>query len=55
MKFLVRIIDDDAQKTSDRLTAVNLLINRILGMPAQTDLQARIEMLERAVNERGST
>lgn len=46
MRFLVKVIGDSSEKTSDRLTATNLLLCRVLGVPTQTDVLERIEQLE---------
>lgn len=52
MRFLVKVIGDKSEKTSDRLTAANLLLNRILGTPTPSEALERLEALEARIGEK---
>jgi hypothetical protein len=52
MRTMIEIMDDEAAKASDRLTAAKLLLDRVLGTPAQTDVLERIEKLEGIMAQR---
>ena len=46
MTTAIEIMDDVKVKPGDRLMAIRLLLERVLGVPGQADVLARIERLE---------
>jgi hypothetical protein len=50
IRFMVTVIEDQNARTSDRLTAARMLLDRLLGVPAATDVLERIERLEEMMN-----
>lgn len=54
MQTMIKIMDDPEAKDSDRLQAAKLLLDRVLGTPAQADVEERISRLEQLLAERNA-
>lgn len=54
MRVMIEVMNDEKARDADRLTAARMLLDRVLGTPAQADVEERIAALERLIQEQAN-